>query len=277
MARTIHRWRYGTAPNYSYAWLLSTEAAPAADAVIVEKITEGTVEIRQERKTSGHYVAKPILIADVPASGGVRYTDLIIPDYTNGLDLLSAHVDTSQFTTGDEIVCGKVIIGPIGQLAAPAAQNDTVITLASVLGVLRPTALGGALDEGFCLAIGTDTATAASINGGPPTGNFLNPDQELKEYEIKRIAAEQDIGGGNATCQVTLFTGLAAGHSAGATVNLVCPFIKDYVQVTQGGMLNLGGETITAGNVPAGKTIRFGYRNNGGSQKTIRAMFGMMY
>ena len=40
--------------------------------------------VRQERKTRGHYVALPIVFT---ADGNVtRYKDIVVPDYTNGLD-----------------------------------------------------------------------------------------------------------------------------------------------------------------------------------------------
>jgi hypothetical protein len=233
------------------------------------------VILRQERLTPGHYTPKSLSFTIPPNE--FRYKDIVIPDYTNGMDILSAMFDSSQVDTGDEICCGKVIIGKIGVLAAPASAGDSVVIVASTAGVLRSTLQDGALDEGFNLSFGVEASTDSAINSGPPTGNPLNPDQELKEYEIKRIGAETDAGGGTYTCAVTLFSTLASSVAAGTDVNIVAPFIKEPIPITKNGMINLGGETLTAGNIPANKRIRFGYKNNGAAEKTIRAVLGMLY
>jgi hypothetical protein len=40
MPRTLNYWRYGTPPNYTYALLPETSAAPSADAVVENRTVE---------------------------------------------------------------------------------------------------------------------------------------------------------------------------------------------------------------------------------------------
>lgn len=268
MGRRILQYRYGTSP-YTYVWLLDTEAPPAGDAVIVDSVDGNLTEIKQERKTPGHYHLKPVVF-DIPA-GKTRYKDLVIPDYTNGMDVLSCQFPTDDLESGDEIVAGKFLIGTVGQLAAPAAQGDTVVTVASVLGVLKTTLLGGALDEGFMLSFGVDDALDTDLNAEPPTK------AELPTFEIKRLGSETPVGGGNAVCAVTLFTGLDGAKAAGTPVNLIVAFIKEPVPIVKNGILSIGSETLTAANCPANKTLRVGFKNNGAAQKTMRGFLGMLY
>lgn len=264
MARTIYLWRYGTPPVEEWA-----EHSPAPGAVIVDSIVDSLVEVKQERKTPGHYHLKPIYF-DVPV-GKTRYKDLVIPDYTNGMDILSCQFPTEDMESGDEIVAGKFLIGPIGQLAAPAAQGDTVVTVASTLGVLKTTRLGGALDEGFLLSFGVDDALDTDLNAEPPTKT------ELPMFEIKRLGTETPVGGGNATCQITLFTGLDQAKSAGDPVNLIVAFVKESIPIVKNGTISVGGETLTAANCPANKRLRVGFKNNGANAKNIRGFLGMLY
>lgn len=268
MSRRILQYRHGT-PPYSYVWLLDTEAPPAGDAVIVDSVNENLSEIKQERKTPGHYVLTPLVIV-VPA-GKTRFKDWVVPDYTNGMDVLSCKFPTSGLEDGDEIAAGKILIGVVGQLAADAAQGATSITVASVEGVLRTTLLGGALDEGFMLSFGTDDAADTDLNAEPPTKT------EKPTVEIKRLGTETPVGGGNAVCTLTLFTGLPDALTAGTPVNLIVAFVKDPVPISQNGVIDFGGETLTAANVPAGKRLRVGFKNNGAASKTIRAMMATLY
>lgn len=268
MGRRILQYRYGT-PPYSYVWLLDTEAPPAGDAVVVDSVDGNLIEIKQERKTTGHYVLTPLVIS-VPV-GKTRYADWVVPDYTNGMDILSCKFPTNNLEDGDEIVAGKILLGKIGATAADAVAGDTTIKVASIEGVLRTTLLGGALDEGFMLSFGTDDATDDDLNAEPPTKD------EKPMVEIKRLGTEQKLGGGAAMVELTLFSGLPADVAAGTAVNLIVAFVKDPVPLSTNGVIDFGGETLTAANLPAGKRLRVGFMNKGTVDKTIRAMMATLY
>lgn len=260
----IYQWRYGNPPVLVWA-----EESPDPDAVIVGSIDDNLMEIKQERKTPGHYVLTPLTFA-IPA-GKTRYKDWVVPDFTNGMDILSCKFPTNNLEDGDEIIAGKILLGAIGQVAADAAQGATQITVASNEGVLKTTLLGGALDEGFMLSFGTDDATDADLNAEPPTKD------EKPMVEIKRLGSETPVGGGNAVCTLTLFTGLPDDVPAGTAVNLIVAFVKAAVPISNDGVVDFGGETLTAANVPAGRRLRVGFKNNGAVDKTIRALMATLY
>jgi len=268
MARTIVKWRYGTAPDYSYVWLLSTDPPPAAEAVVVDRINEAAVSIKQDQGTNAHYSIRPIDFS-VPASS-TRYKDWIAPDFSQGIDILQINFHAADIESGDEIVAGKMMIGQVGQMAAAATTGATVVTVAAPTGVLRPTALGGVIDEGFYLSFGTDDVTDEGLNAGTQT--------ELTEYEVKRIGNETEVGGGNSTVQITLLSGLLADISQGTAANLVVRFVHDSVQTTKGGVYRFGEETESGGNLPANRRIRMGFKNNSSTDaKEIRAELSVLY
>lgn len=276
MARTILVWRYGAAPNYTFAKLFDYEAPPAADAVIVDKITEATQEIRQERKTPGHYGPMKVSFA-VPA-GKARYWDLVVPDFTNGIDPMGVHFYAGDVDSGDEIVAGKLLAGAVGTVIQDAAQDATVVKVRSQIGVLAPTLKGGVLDEGFYASFGTENSTADAINTADPTADFDNPAPELKEYRIKRIATPTVVGGGYEDVDLTFLTGLAAPVTAGTSANLVVRFVPEILEVTKGQLYGLGLETLSAGNFPPNSRVRLGFRNVvGGASKTVRAVLAALY
>ena len=257
---------------------LTVIGSVASNDVIVAN--EPNIVIKQERKTVGHYKMLPINLT-VPAAS-TRYADRVVPDYTRGLDWLSSLFDGSGVVeTGDEIVCGKLLVGQIAAVAADAAQDATTVVLAGPATVLKPTTDGGALDEGLFLSFGTENTTAAGINAAPPTATngrtFSNPDQELREYEIKRIGTPTPIGGGNVTVAITLFTGLAAAVTAGTAANLVSNAIPEPLMMSAGERLDIGGQAVTSGNMPSGSKIRVGFTNNGAGSKTICGKLIVLY
>ena len=239
------------------------------------------VIIKQERGTLGHYKILPLLLAGVPA-GQTRYVDRVVPAYTRGLDWLSAlFAGGDQVETGDLLCSGKLLVGQIAQVAADAAQGDTTITIAGPASVLQSTETGGALSEGFALSFGTENTTDAGINAAPPTAtgtrSWSNPNQELKEYEIKRFGAATDIGGGNVTRTITLFTALDAAVTAGTAANLVMSAIPEPLTMLKGESLDVGGQAFVAGPMPAGTRLRAGFRNNGAAAKTVCGKLFVMF
>ena len=242
------------------------------------------VTIKQERQTYGHYRIVPCAY-DVPAAGpgesGVRYHDLTVPDYSSGWDFMRAICPTQDLDSGDEIVTAKLLGGKIAAVASTASKDATDIYLASTPGVLIPTALGGYISEGYFLSFGADTATSETINAGPPSkdvsGTWTNPDQELREYEIKRIGPEVDIGSGLRMVKITLFTPLADTVAAGTDANLVVKFLTEVWPITKGDMVDIGGDHLTSGPLPANKILRCGFRNTGNATKTIRGYMKMLY
>jgi len=242
---------------------------------------ESRTAIQQERNTVGHYRILPLLLSAVPG-GQTRYVDRVVPDFTRGLDWLSAVFDGGdQIDTGDLVCAGKLLFGQIAQVAAPAAQGDTQITIAGPENVLLDTENGGALSEGFFLSFGTETATATTINAAPPsisgTRNWSNPDQELREYEVKRYSAQTPIGGGNCLVTITLFTALEAAVSAGASANLISVAIPEPLTMLKGERLDVGGQCFSAGPLTPGSRLRAGFRNVSGSAKTVCGKLFVMF
>lgn len=274
--RALFQYRYlkagDVAPNYTLEWRLDTDATPAGtEIVIVDQVSEAVVEIKQQRKTNGHYW--PIgLEMDIPANK-TKYKDFVVPDYTNGLDFLGANFTTKGWGQNDEVVAGKLMIGQIGQLAAPAAGGATQVLVATTAeGLLKPTLLGGAIDEGFNLSFGVDDILDSDLNAEP----VVKP--ELPEFEIKRVGAETSGGPGVYLCQVTLFTGLDGAKAAGAPVNLVVPFVKSPFKPGADGRMQLGLETFVAGNCPPNRRIRFGVKNADlATALELRAILAMMF
>lgn len=282
MSQMLFRYRYlktgDTAPNYTYEWKLDSETPPA-DAVIVEAVGGESIEIKQERKTNGHYWPLP-MVFDVPVAKA-RYKDLVVPDYTNGLDVLGAHFDAADSDSGDELACGKLIVGKVGALVGGGGAGSTTVTIRSTKGILAPTKLGGVLDEGFYLSFGAEASAADAnglIGGNEPTGDLVNPDQELKEYEIKRIGSPVDVSGVADDVAITLFSALTGTVAPGTDANLVVRFIKQVIPITKGNRYDLGLETFISGNMPANKRFRIGYRNAVGVlSKTIRTYIPALY
>lgn len=267
-------WRWGSPAQTR--WVPDDEPAPDPSAEPVNYRSLMEFSARQEDKSNGHYGAYPLCF-DVPA-GKTRYIDFPVPDYTRGLDLLQIHWPANDWEMGDLIVTGKLMAGQIGQLASDAAQGATVVTVASTLGVLKPTSLGGSLDEGFFLSFGDDIVTDANINAADPTINLINPSPELPELEIKRLGVETDIGGGNGTCSITLFSGLPSAIAAGTPVNLVVRFIRGSLEIATGDVIDMGVETLKSGNLPGLRRGRFGAKNTSAStNKRVRARLSMMY
>jgi hypothetical protein len=229
--------------------------------------------IQQERNTVGHYRIIPLLLAAVPA-GQTRYVDFVVPDYTRGLDWLSAlFCGGDQVETGDLVCAGKLLFGQIAQVAVPATAGDTSILIVGPMGVLLDASDGGALSEGFYLSFGTEATTAAGLNAGPPSisgaRTWSNPDQELREYEIKRYSGQTLIGGGMCVVTVTLFTALEADVAADTSANLVSVAIPEPLTMVKGETLDVGGQSLVSGPMPPGARLRAGFRNNGASSKTV--------
>lgn len=244
-------------------------------------VSDVSVAIKQERKTVGHYRPHPFTI-EVP-SDKVRYLDWTIPGYTNGIDWVGLIFNASDVSSGDEIVMGKGLMGKIGVLAANASIGATEIYVASSPGVLTTTARDGAIDEGFYLSIGTENsvsgpftgADSGTLNGeadGIDHGEDINPNQELKEFEIIKFT-DQDADG---VSKITLATSLAANITAGSDVNLVVRVISPEMPVTKGHVYNFGGACLRAGNLPGGSIIRVGYRNNSEADEVVRAYLETM-
>ena len=251
------------------------------DPVPVVQPLDSTVKVKQERATAGHYRPIPIVFA-VPTAK-VRYYDWIVPARTNGTDWLALLFNAGDVTSGDEIVMGKGFLGVIAQVAANASSGDTSITIASTAN-LSATLRGGYLDEGFFLSFGTEATTAGPTDGSlipslnysadqPSPGNDNNPNAELPEYEIGTLR-DQDASG---VTTIGLLTPLAANISAGTPVNLVVRVINDPIPVTKGADYNFGGHVLTAGALPGGTKIRFGFRNNSGADEMVRAVFETLY
>src|SRR3990167_10904087 len=97
---------------------------------------ETKTEIIQQRETAGHYCLLPLVIPNIPP-GEARYKDYVVPDFTNGVDWLNYHFYAGDADSGDKIATGKLLLGQVGQLAAPAAQGSTQIVVAAPTGVLR--------------------------------------------------------------------------------------------------------------------------------------------
>ena len=281
MGWEICRWRWGTPPDYQYRWDVES---PAEGAVVIEHHSEEEFTLKQERGTYGHYEIVPCVWECPAADGaepGVRYHDLTVPDFSNGWDFMRAVAPSQDWDSGDEIVTAKLMGGKIGGVAQNAAQDATEIYVASTPGVLRPSMMDGFVNEGYSLSFGTDTATAASINAGPPSktnsGTWVNPDQELREYRIKRVGDEVDIGGGLMMVKFTLFTGLAAAVDANADCNLVVKFLYNVWPIVKGDMVDIGGDHLTSGPLPANKILRCGFRNTGATTKKLRGYMKMLY
>lgn len=248
---------------------------PGPQDAMIASIGPAEVYVRQERKTMGHYDAHPLSVV-VPA-GATRYADYTVPDLTNGIDVLGCNVYGANSEEGDEVATAKVMGGMIAQVAQPAALGDLVVVLAGPRSVLLPQKLGGVLDEGLWLSFGVDTVTAADINAADGSG--LNPAPELTEYPIGRILLPAtEIGGGNVALAIALGEPLAAALAGGEPANLVQRWLATAgLPMDAGYAQALGDEALTAGNVPANRVLRFGYKNAGLAQKTARAALKLMY
>jgi hypothetical protein len=237
------------------------------------------VQVVQQQKTPGHYNMIPLVVGPIPA-GETKYADYVVPNFTAGLDWHNAHFYAGEADSGDEIAAAKLILGQIASAAAPASQGDTTIVLVGYPQVLKPTSQGGAIDEGFYLSFGVENSSADSINTGDPTANgrsIANPNGELAEYRIKRIGLPNPIGNGLVTVTIELLSALEENVAQNTNANLVIRGIPDPIPLTKGDTVNIGGDVLTAGNMPAGSILRYGYFNNGSSPKTIRGIFTVLY
>ena len=258
-------------------WRVSADPVPTHDAGtnprIIDTLEESSIEIRQHAKSSNHFQVIPV---EFTVGGNTtQYKDIITPDYTKGWDPLSISHYASLATTGDQVVTAKILIGKIGSVASAVTAGATEVTLASSKGILLPMILGGVLDEGFYLSFGVENSTDAELNAGI-TGDPVNPDEELKEYEIKRIGSEVDAGGGTFTNTITVFGTLPA-IAANLDANLVTRWVRSPISLISGQLIKWGSETLKGGNVPANKRTRFGYKNIGGTVLTIRGSLSVLY
>ena len=253
-----------------------TPSPPVAQPVTVDN--DPGVVVQQQSKSNGHYRAVPLLLLGI-APGATQYSEIVVQDYPKGMDWHNAHFYAGDSDSGDVIAGAKMLVGKISVLAAAAASGDTVVVVAGPAGVLKTMALGGALDEGFYLSFGTEQSTAAVINAANPpgTGTLSNPQGELTEYEIYSFGAQTPIGGGNVIVQITLLTALVADLTQGMDVNLVVRGIPEPIPITKGDTINIGGDVLTAGNMPAGSKLRYGYQNNGPGVKNIRGVLTALY
>lgn len=256
---------------------LADNSPPSNPVRVVNSLS---VAIQQQQKSNGHYRVVPLTLLAI-GSGATKYNDFVVQDYPKGLDWHNAHFYAGDSDSGDQIVMAKLLIGKIAALAAPATQGDTIVTLAGPASILKPTAQGGVIDEGFFLSFGTEASSAAAVNsvaGGPPgTGTLSNPETELREYEIYSIGTVTPIGSGNVSVPVTLFAALAAGLAGGLDANLTIRAVPDPIPITKNDTINIGGDVLTAGNMPAGSKLRYGYQNNGQATKNIRAYLTTLY
>jgi len=221
----------------------------------------------------------PLVVGPIGA-GETKYADYVVPDLTFGLDWHNAHFYAGEADSGDQIAAAKLLVGKIAVVAAPAAEGATTIVLAGYPQVLKSASQGGAIDEGFYLSFGTEDSAAATINEGDPIANdrtIDNPNGELVEYRVKRIGTQTPLGGGLVSVTIELMSALVADVAQNADANLVIRGLPVPLPVTKGDTVNIGGDVLTAGNMPAGAILRYGYQNNGASPKTIRGIFTVLY
>lgn len=229
------------------------------------------VYIRQQRKTNGHYLYQPICFDVAPNKA--TYFDYVVKDFTHGVDWLSTVLNCRDLDSGDKIVTAKAFGGTFGGLAA---VDGNVVTLASPTGyLLSPTAQGGILDEGYYLSFGEETSTVEELNEATIT-DYANPSPEKKEYQIKRIGSAIIAGDGSGTVEVTLFS-TPSGITPGDAVNLVMRAVDEALEVTEGDVIDVGGQALTSGNIPGNKRLRFGYYNSTGVTKRVRARLALLY
>lgn len=232
------------------------------------------VRVRQERLTCGHY--KPIPVKIPVPTGKVRYKDIIVPGLSGGYDWMDLDFYSGDVASGDAIVCGKGLLGVVGEVAAAADAGATTIFVASSPGILASTRRNGALDEGFYLSFGVETATDEDLNTAADEsdpGDDNNPDAELREHMILRLADQNDMG----VAEITLDTPLEDAVAQGTPVNLVVRVIDSPVEVTKDKHYHFGGQVFESGSLPAGTRIRFGYRNNSQVDETVRAELHTLY
>jgi hypothetical protein len=270
---------YGTHPAGGLIAAHDNTPTPLPVQPVVVKATAPVV-VQQQQRSNGHYRILPLVILNI-AAGMTKYNEIVVQDYPNGMDWHNAHFFTGDSDSGDQIATAKLLVGKIAVVGQPAAQGDTKVTLVGPAYVLNTTALGGALDEGFYLSFGTENSDLATINGvqgGPPgTGDLSNPEGELREYEIYTVGTPTPIGGGNVAVEITLFSALAAEVGQGVDANLVSRGVPEPLPLTKGDRIDIGGDVLSSGNMPAGSKLRFGYQNNGQATKSMRGHLTVLY
>lgn len=263
MGKRLVKYRVGPPPDWTYIWLPDTDPAPANSDAIVDSMEENRPEIKHEVGSNGHYWVEGIAFDAAGPAGTVTKKNIYtVPDFTRGVDLLGATLYGDLTKSGDRLIDGQVLIGQVAVVIAADAGAKTV-TLRSQIGVLKASAMGGKIDEGYYLAFGTETFAEANA---------------LAEFMIKRIAAAVPVGDNvNEDVVITLDTFPGGAPTPGTPANLAVRFIRTPIELTGGEPIEIGKETFTGSPIPAGRVIRVAYERNQVTTVRVRGHLSLLY
>jgi hypothetical protein len=243
MARRLLKYRIGPGPNWTYLWVDAADPIPANADAVIDIVEENASEIKHYAASNGHYRIEGVTF-DVPAATITRKNIYTVPDLTRGVDVMDGLLYPDPANDGDRLVGAKALIGQIAAVISANVGAKTV-TLRSLIGILKPSSLGGKIDEGFHLSFGAETFSEIA---------------PLEDFMVKRIGAATPVGDGtNEDVTITLDTFPGVAPAPGAVCNLAVPFIGSPIEFKGGGGIDIGKETTTGRPLPAGRVIQVAY------------------
>lgn len=225
-------------------------------------MSKGLVIIRQHNKSNQHYkIAGIAFNAPGPAGTKTRKNVFTAPDYTNGIDVLNCEFFVEPTKAGDKILEAKALVGQVGTLISFDSANNKIV-VRSGKGILKNSASGGKIDEGFDISFGVEAYSEST---------------PLPEFKIKRIADPVSVDANYEDVELTLFTFPETDPTAGQNVNLSINFIDPEIDLQAEDYINIGGQTFAASPLPAGAKIQVLYERNGAASAWVKAKLVYLY
>jgi hypothetical protein len=258
MARLLYYWRYGSAP-YTYAWLPSSEAAPASDAVIVDRVDEKALKIDQTDKSLGFRTRRGFFKTFTAGANVKSYIDVSFP---YAVDLLCCDYKTPSGVSAKN------------RLWVEIAPNTDMAALVS----------GAALSAAVA---STDTEVVVNAQAKGAIGAFLSRDgfTQTEEVYFRLTSIPSDptdftaLKQGRwdpANSKLKSHDGSALGLTAasGDKVYLTLRW-EDGSYLAKGEFVRIGDETSGSSSLPAGTPLRMMLLNEDASEIDIG--FNLVY
>jgi hypothetical protein len=242
----VYLWRYGTSP-YTYVWLPSTDPSPAADAVIVDRMSEGELKLNQTDKSLGFRTRRGFSKVFDAGPNVKSFTDVSFP---YPIDLLCCDYETP--TTASQKNRLWVEIAPNTNMADLVAGAATSSAVAS-----------------------GDTEVAVNAQAKAAISAFLTSDGFIQKEEVyfRLTSIPADVTDFTALKQarwdptnskLVSPDGSAFGLTAasGDAVYLTLRW-EDGSYLAKGEFVRIGDETSGSSSVPAGTKLRMVLLNEG--------------